>query len=227
MRMQPPVRKHNHLSGPVLVFGLGRYFYHFAGLWLPLDHQKRPRGQSSLPEMGHATGLETRTEASCRTAPRAAAVRGDCSSTGEWLRGWRTIEGSCKECSLRDSCHGIGNGASLYRGLLKTVARVWNPTDIRELSQQRRVLPTYGSRTPRHSKNRSGARELNELVANEIFSSLEPGFLQRHKRPRHHASLDSGARKGGRNYPLASPLQTRVCTEADNSSPETPLHSEK
>jgi hypothetical protein len=64
-------------------------------------------------------------------------------------------------------------GASLYRGLLKTLARVWNPTDIRELSQQRRVLQHMEAAHRGILRIKAALPKLNELVANEIFSSLD------------------------------------------------------
>jgi len=140
-------------------FGLGRYFYHFAGLWLPLDHQKRPEANPPLPEWATPQGWRRglRPLAELRPEPPQSEETVVAQVNGSEVGG--RSKGAAKNVVFEIRAMESVIGASLYRGLLKTVARVWNPTDIRELSQTAKSLATYGSRTPRHSKNRSGARE--------------------------------------------------------------------
>ena len=69
-------------------------------------------------------------------------------------------------------------GRRLYRGVLKTVARVWNPTDIREADVLRSVL----------EQMQAAERGLLRLKA--AFNSVEPGTLVPILRSLGFSSLD-------------------------------------
>jgi hypothetical protein len=153
-------------------FGLGRYFYHFDGLWLALDHEKRPKANPHLPEwatpMGWRSGL--------RPPPKAAPE----------LQPEKTVVAQSSERELVNRSKGKGKnvvqkiramesiiGARLYRGLLKTVARAWNPAEIRDISQQHRVLQHMQAAQRGILRIETALRKLNESVANEIVRSLD------------------------------------------------------
>jgi hypothetical protein len=154
-------------------FGLGRYFYHFAGLWLALDHQKRPEANPILPEWatpeGWRRGLRPLPEPRPEPPQSEETVVGQNSDLT--VVGQR--KGTAKNVVFEIRAMESVIGASLYRGLLKTLARVWNPTDIRELSQQRRVLQHMEAAHRGIRRIEVALGKLNELVANEIFSSLD------------------------------------------------------
>jgi hypothetical protein len=110
-------------------FGLGRYLYHFTGVWVDLDEHKRPK---SIPRLfGWATpqgwrqGQRPRQETDTKTSNLTAH---DVSS--EEARGL-----------IRD-VEGMGDvlGRRLYRGVLKAVAKAWNPREIRDVGVLRKVL---------------------------------------------------------------------------------------
>jgi hypothetical protein len=110
-------------------FGLGRYLYHFTGVWVDLDERKRPK---SIPRLfGWATpqgwrqGQRPRQETDTKTSNLTAH---DVSS--EEARGL-----------IRD-VEGMGDvlGRRLYRGVLKAVAKAWNPREIRDVGVLRKVL---------------------------------------------------------------------------------------
>ena len=122
-------------------FGLGRYLYHFSGGWVDLDERKRPK---SIPKLfGWATpqgwrqGLRPGQEANTKSAnptPRGSAdgklaAQERDTSLEETNALIRQIEALAEPLGKR-----------LYRGLLKTVARVWNPTEIHEGGVLRKVL---------------------------------------------------------------------------------------
>ena len=118
--------------------GLGRYLYYFTGTWVDLDEHKRPK---SVPQLaGWAT-------------------------PAGWLQGFRPSSACGQERSKgtpAGNSHNVranGNNASedgdvvreieqmervvgkrMYRGLLKSVARVWRPSEIRDGAVQQRVL---------------------------------------------------------------------------------------
>jgi hypothetical protein len=121
-------------------FGLGRYLYYFTGTWVDLDERKRPKTIPKLdgwatPE-GWRQGLRPNAEVAARLPDQTTAGNngngdghdGNCANdSGERLV--REIEQM--ERSL---------GKRMYRGLLKTVARVWNPKDIQDPATQQKVL---------------------------------------------------------------------------------------
>jgi hypothetical protein len=119
-------------------FGLGRYLYYFTGTWVDLDDRKRPK---SVPQLaGWATpagwlqGLRPRSVDDPKPSERSVAGNGgnggsnsrDGDAGGDVLREIERMEEVV--------------GKRMYRGLLKTVARVWNPKDIRDPALQQKVL---------------------------------------------------------------------------------------
>jgi hypothetical protein len=48
------------------------------------------------------------------------------------------VSGSSASCEIERMERAVGN--RMYRGLLKSVARVWKPGDIRDLATQEKVL---------------------------------------------------------------------------------------
>jgi hypothetical protein len=115
-------------------FGLGRYLYHFTGIWVDLDERKRPKMKPRLagwatPE-GWRQGLRPHN--------------GENSGSAQSPSGASTQESkSCGEdhaelvSQIESMAQPLGRG--LYRGLLKAV-RAWNPSDIKDAAALRRVL---------------------------------------------------------------------------------------
>ncbi len=122
-------------------FGLGRYLYHFSGAWVDLDERKRPK---SIPRLfGWATpqgwrqGLRPGQEANNRSdnRPSSADHRGDAA---ELRRGESVEDTNALVSQIEAMAKPLGR--CLYRGILKTVARAWNPSEIREADVLTRVL---------------------------------------------------------------------------------------
>jgi hypothetical protein len=114
-------------------FGLGRYLYHFSGVWVDLDERKRPKNIPRLfgwaiPE-GWREGLRPRQEGkSMSPNPKLTSQGQDATAEGANAL-VRQIEAMAEPLGWR-----------LYRGLLKAGARVWNPTEIRDADVLRKVL---------------------------------------------------------------------------------------
>jgi hypothetical protein len=117
-------------------FGLGRYLYDIDGEWIDLDQHGFPKKTPRLPRWatpnGWFAGLRPKP---CRN--RQAHVRsnghhgnGDFANQG--------ANGSGLVAQIEAMQKRIGK--RLYRGLLKRVARVWNPQQIRETSLLAQVL---------------------------------------------------------------------------------------
>jgi len=123
-------------------FGLGRYLYYFTGTWVDLDERKRPK---SIPQLdGWATpegwrqGLRPNAEVAARLPDQTTAGNhgnGDSDCHGgkcENDRGERLVR------EIEQMERSVGK--RMYRGLLKTVARVWNPKDIQDPAIQQKAL---------------------------------------------------------------------------------------
>jgi hypothetical protein len=122
-------------------FGLGRYLYYFTGTWVELDNRKWPKERVGLagwatPE-GWKQGLRPTPgdEQQQRQAPSdgKSAFRKqtghDAATQGERTHLVQQIEALAEP---------LGRG--LYRGLLKSVARAWNPDQIQDIAILQRVL---------------------------------------------------------------------------------------
>jgi hypothetical protein len=154
-------------------FGLGRYFYYFAGFWLTLDHHKRPEANPPIPEWATPEGWRRglRPLPKLRPEPPQSEETAVAEMSGVEIVG--RSKGTAKNVVLEIRAMEPVIGASLYRGLLKTLARVWNPADIRELSKQRRVLQHMEAAHRGILRIKAALTKLNDLVANEIFDTLD------------------------------------------------------
>lgn len=119
-------------------FGLGRYLYYFTGSWVDLDERKRPK---SIPQLaGWATpagwlqGLRPRC---VETATLSSPSPGANGSNGR-----RNGPACADRNHLLSQIEQMERvvGKRMFRGLLKSVARVWNPKDIRDPAIQEKVL---------------------------------------------------------------------------------------
>lgn len=107
-------------------FGLGRYFYFFAGQWLEMDREKRPVSVPDLPEWatpeGWKRGLrpvpaEAGSTTSHGESVDAVTSRSNHASSGLPSRRGKNV---VRDIALMER----ELGATLYRGLLKSIARV-------------------------------------------------------------------------------------------------------
>jgi len=122
-------------------FGLGRYLYYFTGAWVDLDERKRPKSVPKLADWatpeGWRQGLRPNAAAASRLSEQTTADdngNGDGHDCGNWAnnKGASLV----REIGLMER----SIGKCMYRGLLKTVARAWNPKDIRDPAMQQKVL---------------------------------------------------------------------------------------
>jgi len=146
-------------------FGLGRYLYYFTGTWVDLDDHKRPK---SVPQLfGWATpagwlqGLRPNGSAGSNgtiNAPKAHS----------------SAAGSVAEIEAMATPLGRG----LYRGILRDLARVWNPREIEDTSVQRKVLEHMrcadrGLMRLKAALEKTGPRALTPILQTLGLASLE------------------------------------------------------
>ena len=155
-------------------FGLGRYLYYFSGTWVDLDDRKRPKTIPTLagwatPE-GWQRGLRPYTESASKLPERTTAGNngnGDSHDSGKSASFEREIEQM--ERSL---------GKRMYRGLLKAVARVWNPKDIQNPTLQQKVLAHMqaaerGFRRLDAALDRVGPEPLTQILRSLKLQSMD------------------------------------------------------
>jgi hypothetical protein len=114
-------------------FGLGRYLYYFSGTWVDLDDRKRPKTTPKLTGWATAAGWREGLRPTCaheqRPVERTSAgggYSGDVGMRSEVI------------CEIERMAGVLGR--RMYRGLLKSVARVWNPRDIQVAVMGEKVL---------------------------------------------------------------------------------------
>ena len=150
-------------------FGLGRYLYYFEGVWVDLDERKRPRRVPRLPEWatpeGWGKGMRPNTP-----SPRTGSAEKITSNNHESTESSvlvRQIEAVAKPLGRR-----------LYRGVLRTQAKVWNPDQIQGVVLRRKVL----------EQMRSAERGLGRLRA--ALAKTGPAALERTLQSLRLRSLD-------------------------------------
>src|SRR6266851_979094 len=121
-------------------FGLGRYLYYFTGTWVDLDERKRPQATPQLvawatPE-GWREGLRPDRQTD-RRSPRSVAERGTGRTHGA-QSGPQQDDRPVIVHQIEAMAKRLGRG--LYRGLLKTVGRVWQPSQIQDIALLQEVL---------------------------------------------------------------------------------------
>jgi len=111
-------------------YGLGRYLYYFAGAWVDLDERKRPKFVPQMP-------LWATPEGWARGLRPNGSTQSNSVTTGGKAR-----HGQLQPGSVITEIEGMAGqlGRGLYRGLLRDLAKVWNPREIENVSLQQSVL---------------------------------------------------------------------------------------
>jgi len=143
------------------VFGLGRYFYNFAEMWVDLDEYKHPREFPTLPSWAlpeNERRAPVQNEATRKeTGNRADPIQKgplDASITGK-------IEGSRRDL-----------GQKLYGNILGSVARVRSARDIPNQRVQQEVLKWIESGVRGVAQVRRVAAEIPETEFYGILDDL-------------------------------------------------------
>jgi hypothetical protein len=115
-------------------FGLGRYLYHFTGMWVDLDERKRPKTRPSLAGWATPDGWRQGLRPHNGASPRSPQ-----SSTGAATQDAAICRDDHAELVSQIESMAQPLGRGLYRGLLKVV-RAWNPSDIKDSAVLRRLF---------------------------------------------------------------------------------------
>ncbi len=146
-------------------FGLGRYLYHFEGVWVDLDDHKRPKSIPQLPEWATPDGWIRGLRAN---SPRSGAAQN--SNAGH--------SGADAKIAAEIEALSQTLGRGLYRGLLRDLARVWNPREIQDVATQKKVLEHMraaerGLQRLEAALERTGHEALTPILESMGLRSLE------------------------------------------------------
>ena len=119
-------------------FGLGRYLYDIDGEWIELNEQGLPARIPKLPRWATPNGWLIGLRPKPRRNRRAAIRAQGHSETGDFESRPTNGNGGGLIAEIEAMENKIGK--RLYRGLLKRVARVWCPDQIRDIRVRRQVL---------------------------------------------------------------------------------------
>jgi hypothetical protein len=166
-------------------FGLGRYLYYFTGTWVDLDDRNRPK---SVPQLaGWATpagwlqGLRPDADVASRLSERATSPN-DGNGAGHRNGNGPSDQGASLLRAIEQMEQALGK--RMYRGLLKTLARAWNPKDIQDPAVQQKVLvymqaAERGFRRLDAALDRVGPEPLQQILNSIKLQSLtQVGNLQ-------------------------------------------------
>lgn len=152
-------------------FGLGRYLYHCTGVWVELDERKRPK---NIPQLfGWATPEGWREGLRPGQEPKSASSKPKLTPQGRKVSAEDTN-------ALVHQIEAMAEplGRRMYRGLLKRVARVWNPRDIQDAALQQQVLAHMqaaerGFRRLDAALDRVGSEALTQILRSLRFRSID------------------------------------------------------
>src|SRR5216684_2494286 len=159
-------------------FGLGRYLYYFTGTWVDLDDRKRPKTVPHLAGWATPAGWLEGLRPSCtrEQKPSDRTVAGN----GGNGNGQHNGGASAHQDSLLREIEQMEQvvGKRMYRGLLKNMARVWNPKDIMDPSIQKKVLAHMqaaerGFRRVEAARDKAGLAAFAAILGSLRLSSLD------------------------------------------------------
>jgi hypothetical protein len=149
-------------------FGLGRYLYYFEGVWVDLNERKRPKTIPQLPEWATPTGWNRglRPNVVTHTDPGPSGSRTNVSDS----------QSAAVLAEIEALAERLGRG--LYRGLLRDLAKVWNPREIQDVATQQKVLEHMraaerGLRRLEAALDRTGPEALFPILRSLGLTSLE------------------------------------------------------
>jgi hypothetical protein len=157
-------------------FGLGRYLYYFTGTWVDLDDRRRPK---TVPQLaGWATpagwleGLRPGCAGGQKPCERPVAGNG-----GNGRHNGHSEGTDCDVLREIERMEGVV-GKRMYRGLLKTIARVWNPKDIPDEAIQEKVLAHMqaaerGLHRAKTAREKAGLAAFAAILGSLRLSSLD------------------------------------------------------
>jgi len=161
-------------------FGLGRYLYYFTGTWVDLDERKRPKSVPKLPDWatpeGWRQGLRPNAEIASRLSEQTSGANNGNGDGHDSSKGGASDQRESLVREIEQMERSVGK--RMYRGLLKTVARVWNPGDIQDPAIRQKVLAHMqaaerGFRRLDTAIDRVGPEPLKQILRSMKLQSID------------------------------------------------------
>ena len=176
MTTQAPVRKLRPLNAPAPASASDAIFNYFQGIWVDLDGRRRPKSVPQLAGWATPTGWLEGSRPSCaheqKSAGRTAA--GNCGN------GQHNSHSATADSDLLREIERMEKalGKRMYRGLLKSLARVWNAKDIQDRDVQEKVLAHMqaaerGFRRAQAARDKAGAASFAGILGSLKLRSLD------------------------------------------------------
>lgn len=149
-------------------FGLGRYLYNLSVVWVDLDEHGHPAetpqlGGWATPE-GWRKGLRPLPHGEPEAAkPNAAAKKKKNSRSNE-----QSVSPEDRRMIQQIEAMAEPLGKAMYRGLLKTIARVWRPSEIRD----RAVLEKVSAAMQSAAQGLRRLEDAQERIGSEATKAL-------------------------------------------------------
>jgi hypothetical protein len=156
-------------------FGLGRYLYYFTGIWVDLDDRKRPKTIPNLAGWATPDGWRQGLRPVQQPCPQRSA-----SSTTTGSQSHQDGQAQSRRHELIQQIEGMAGllGKGLYRGLLKTIATAWKPSDITDPLVLDRVLSHMqaaerGLKRLETALDKTGSAPLAAILRSHHVTSLD------------------------------------------------------
>ncbi len=157
-------------------FGLGRYLYYFTGTWVDLDDRKRPKSVPQLAGWATPAGWQEGLRPSCASERKPS----ERTVAGKGGNGQHNGDASARRNGILQEIEQMEQvvGKRMYRGLLKSVARVWNPKGIQDQAIQEKVLAHMqaaerGLRRAQTARGKAGLAAFAAVLGSLRLSSLD------------------------------------------------------
>ena len=156
-------------------FGLGRYLYYFTGTWVDLDDRKRPKTMPTLAGWATPEGWQQglRPGHTSNSQPSGPTNR-----NGNQTHQSGSAPGRQRELVQRIEKMADLLGKGLYRGLLKTIATAWKPSDITDVAVLEKVFTHMqaaerGLKRVEAALDRTGLEPLATILRSFNLNSLD------------------------------------------------------
>ena len=162
-------------------FGLGRYLYYFEGKWFDIDREKRPKSIAPLPDWATPAGWKSGLRPPVVTGDEAVAAEADGAEPAvQSSRSCATLVDHNGKNAIREIQEMEEElGKTLYRGILKSIARVWKPEEIREIALQKSVLRHMAAAQRGLIRAAQAIAKLNRPTVLQIFQTLDVDRIEK------------------------------------------------
>jgi hypothetical protein len=153
-------------------FGLGRYLYNLSGVWVDLDEHGRPAetpqlGGWATPE-GWRRGLRPGLHGEPgEVKPNSVAKKKKSAKPDE-----QKISPEERRMIQQIEAMAEPLGKAMYRGLLKTMARVWRPSEIRDRAVLEQVLSAMQSAVQGLRRLETAQEQIGPEATKALMNSL-------------------------------------------------------